>query len=174
MAFQYHVAGPIIPQAGVGSLGALVPLGVCYDGATIDLRPARHPIKSDGGGGPEGEAVEWIFLNYMAIIRFKLVSYDDTAVNALRAMSIASVVEGQAVTPGTLYGANGFLPGLYLPSSDAGGPWNFPNVSVVRPGGVQVSTKETQPDWEFQAMIYFAPSAHNSINGLPLYTRAAP
>jgi len=174
MAYQYHVNGPLVPQAGVGSLGALVGLGVCQDGATIDLRPARHPIKSDGGGGPEGEAVEWIFLNYVATIRFKLVPYDDTAVNALRSAAITTAVEGQAVTPGTLYGANGFLPALYLPGSDAGGPWYFPHVSVVRPGSVQQSTKETTPDWEFQGMIYFNPATNNSINGLPLYTRAAP
>lgn len=170
----YHVAGPIAPMAGVGSGGALVTLGVCQDGATVEIQPAVHAIKSDGGGGPEGDEVEWLGLNAVAIIRFKLVPYAGLYVNALRAASYASGTEGVLPIPGTLFGANGFLPALYLPTFDVDGPWYFPGVRVVRPGGNQVSTKETTPDWEFRALVNFNPTTNVSVAGGALYTRAAP
>jgi hypothetical protein len=161
-------------MAGVGAGNALVTLGVCQDGATVEIQPAAHGIKSDGGGGPEGNEVEWIQLNAVAIIRFKLVPYAGVYINALRAAAVASGSEGVLPIPGTLFGANGFLPALYLPTLDGDGPWYFPTTRVVRPGGNQVSTKETTPDWEFRALINFDPTTNVSVAGLPLYTRAAP
>jgi len=171
---SYHVAGPIVPQLNIGSLNAFVSIGVCQDGATVDLEPATHGIMSDGGGGPSGKPVEYIQLNYVATVRFKLVPFAGTYVNKLRAMAIASATDGTPPTPGTLFGANGYLPSLYLPSADGDGPWLFNNVKVVRPGSVNVNTKESTPDWEFSAMAYFDPATYTSVSGRPVYTRAAP
>lgn len=170
----YHVSGPVAPQFGIGSAGAFVTVGVCYDGATIDIPLAQHGIFSDGGGGPQGKPVEWIALNAVATIRFKLIPYAGNYINKLRALAVGSATEGVLPIPGTLMGGNGFLPPLYLPSADGDGPWTFSNVRVVKPGSNQVSTKETGPDWELEGLVYFDPSVYISVGGRTLYTRAAP
>src|SRR5687768_17283200 len=90
---SYHVDGPVAPQCNIGVAAAYVTLGVCQDGADITITPMTHPIKSDGGGGPEGGAVEIIQLNAIAEVRFRLVPYAGNYVNALRAIAVASPVE---------------------------------------------------------------------------------
>lgn len=174
---SYHVNGPVVPNCNVGSAGAYVAVGVCQDGADIDITPLHHPIKSDGGGGPEGAQVEVVQLNAMVTIRFRLVPFAGTYVNKLRAAAVGSAVDGTLPVPGTLLGLGGFLVGLYLPyggAADVDGPWWFPQCEVVRPGSNRVSTKETTPDWEFRSFVYFNPASFVSVAGLPLYTRTAP
>lgn len=176
----YHVFGPCIPQCNVGTAGAMVALGECQDGGNITIQPIKHGIRSDGGGGSDGGDVEKLILNAIATIRFKLVPFSGLYINKLRAWAIGSATEGQAVLPGTLLGGGGFLPQLYLPLLggtgvvEPDGPWYFPNCEIIRPGDVQVHTKETTPEFEFKAMIYYNPVTYTSINGRTLYTRAAP
>lgn len=181
---SYHVNGPVVPQCNVGTANAYVPIGVCREGADISIRPLVHPIKSDGGGGQDGGAVEYIQLNAIATIRFQLVPYAGDYVNALRKASMAIAAagsEGVLPVPGTLFGANNFFPALYLPygsAAEVDGPWWFPKCRVVNPGSNRVSTKESMPDWEFEALIYFNPATHTSIaqptSPQNLYARSAP
>ena len=179
-ATTIHVAGPIIPTSNMGSGLTQYIMGECQDGATITIMPKTHEVKADGGGGLDGEAIEHIFLNAVAEIRFKLVPYSGTYLNALRALALASAVDGQLVLPGTLYGAGGKLPSLYIPliggtgANEPDGPYYFPYCKVMVPGNVNVWVKETTPEMVFRAMVWYDPSAVTSVSGRTLYTRAAP
>lgn len=177
---SYHVAGPIIPQASVGSANAYVNLGVCEEGADIDIQVAKHDIKHDGGGGLDGFETNKIFLNAIATIRFRLVPFAGNYINTLRSRSMAtSGTDGVMTQPGTLLGENGFFVGLYLPvyagaNFEGDGPWWFRTCDVVRPGSNRVSTKETKLDFEFRAINYFVISSFTSILTNTLYSRSAP
>ena len=176
---SYHVNGPVIPQCNVGSLNAYVNLGVCEEGADIDLQIAKHDIKHDGGGGIDGYETDKIFLNMICIIRFRLVPFAGNYINVLRAKAHAGSTNGTMVTPGTLMGEGSFFVGLYLPVTAGGnfegdGPWFFKQCDVVRPGSNRVSTKETKLDFEFRCINYFDISGATSINANVLYQRAAP
>lgn len=180
--FSFHVQGPVVPACNIGSASAYVGIGVCEDGADIDLQVATHPIKHDGGGGPDGFEVDDIFLSMIATIRFTLVPFGGIYVNILRAMAQAgaytlntSGTDGLMVMPGTLYGENTKYVGLSLPvlAGEGDGPWWFRTCRVVRPGSVKVSTKETKPQFEFRAINYFAISGANTISGNTLYSRTA-
>lgn len=177
--FSYHVSGPIVPQCNIGSASAWVPIGVCEEGADIDIQIAAHNVKHDGGGGQDGFEVENVWLNAIAVIRFTLVPFAGTMMNTLRARSQAITgaatgtgpTDGTMVVPGTLYGTNSYLPGLYLPSSDTDGPWWFRTCRVVRAGSNRVSTKESRPQFEFRAINYFNVGSVNTIAANVLYSR---
>lgn len=175
-----HVAGPILPQCNIGGAGAYVVLGECQDGATITIQPKVHGVRADGGGGLDGEPIDHIMLNAIAIIRFRLVPFAGVYINTLRAMALASGTDGQLVLPGTLFGANSKLPALYLPliggtgAQEPDGPWLFPYNRVVAPGNPQVWVKETTPEFEFHAMVWYDPASVTSVSGRTLYSRAAP
>lgn len=170
---SYHVAGAIIPACTVGSAAAYANIGICEDGADIDIQIAAHDIKDDGGGGPDGFEVENIFLNAIATVRFTLVPFAGTYVNRLRAraQAIAGDTDGVLVAPGTLYGMNSLLVGLQLPSNDGDGSWRFPTCRVVRPGSNRVSTKESKLQFEFRAFGFLNPAVNTTISGVSLYTR---
>jgi hypothetical protein len=180
--FSYHVSGGVVPQVSVGASSAYVPIGICEDGADIDIQIAAHNVKHDGGGGLDGFEVENIFLNAVCIIRFTLVPFGGSVVNALRARAeaiagssaSAGPTDGTMVVPGTLYGTNSLLPGLYLPSLDVDGPWWFRTCRVVKAGSNRISTKDTKPQWEFRAINYFNVASINSISTNVLYSRTAP
>lgn len=176
-SLSIHVNGPLLPSSNLGSGLTQYTLGECQDGATITIMPKVHDVKADGGGGMDGEAIEKIFLNAVAEIRFKLVPYSGTYLNAIRALALASSTDGQLVLPGTLFGANNKLPSLYLPyggANDPDGPYYFPTCHVVTPGNVNVWVKETTPELVFRAMVWYDPSVYTSVSGRTLYTRAAP
>lgn len=176
-ATTIHVNGPLLPASNLGSGVTQYTLGECQDGATITIMPKTHEVKADGGGGLDGEAIEHIFLNAVAEIRFKLVPYSGTYLNNLRALALASNTDGVLPLPGYLYGANNKLPSLYLPyggADDPDGPYYFPRCKVVTPGNVNVWVKETTPELVFRAMVWYNPATTTSVlNGI-LYTRAAP
>lgn len=180
IATTIHVLGPVIPFSSVGAGSSYVALGECQDGASIQITPAVHGVKADGGGGMDGFPIDYIMLNAIITIRFRLVPFSGTYMNALRALALATPSEGVLPIPGTLFGANGYLPGLYLPISagllnaEPDGPWWFPRCLVVRPGDNQVWTKETTPEMEFRAMGYYNPASQTSVGGLSLYQRTAP
>lgn len=172
-----HVNGPLLPSSNLGSGNTYYTLGECQDGATITIMPKTHEVKADGGGGLDGEAIEHIFLNAVAEIRFKLVPYSGTYLNALRALALASASDGVLPLPGTLYGANSKLPALYLPyggANDPDGPYRFPYCKVMVPGNVNVWVKETTPEFVFRAMVWYDPSQYTSVYTGTLYTRTAP
>lgn len=177
---SYHVFGPIIPQADVGSARAYVNLGVCEEGADIDIQVAKHDVKHDGGGGTDGFETDKIFLNAIVTVRFRLVPFAGNYINVLRARAHGSgSTDGLMVMPGTLMGEGGFFSGLYLPVTAGGnfegdGPWFFPSCDVVRPGNNRVSTKESKLDFEFRAINYFAVASSPTIFGNYLYKRSAP
>ena len=176
---SYHVFGPIVPQANVGSASAYVNLGVCEEGADLNIQIAKHDIKHDGGGGLDGFETNKIFLNAVVTIRFRLVPFAGNYVNILRARAHAGTTDGTMVTPGTLMGEGGFFSGIYLPVTAGGnfegdGPWFFPTCDVVNPGSNRVGTKESKLDFEFRAINYFAIASFTSIVGNILYKRTAP
>lgn len=172
---SYHCSGPIVIEAAIGASDAFVVVGVCEDGADVELRPFTSDIKFDGAGGPAGDAGEIIFLNYTAIVRCNLVPFAGTYVNRLRAISQANGgVEGVMVVPGTLFGANGNLPSVRFLVSATGevdGGWQFTNCQVRVPGTGKYSTRETKPQWEFRAINYVAPASSPLITGNTLYER---
>lgn len=173
---SFHVSGPIIIQAGIGSSFAFVNVGVCEDGADVELRPFTSDIKFDGAGGPAGDAGEVIFLNYTAIVRANLVPFAGTYVNKLRALSQANGAgtEGTMVVPGTLFGANSNLPTIKWTASAVGevdGGWLFTNCQVRRPGDMKASTRESKPNFEFRAINYIAPAVSPLITNNVLYSR---
>ena len=170
---SYHVAGPILIQANIGVANAFVVVGICEDGADIDLQQMTHSIKDDGGGGPEGAEVEEIFLNAVANVRCTLVPFAGNYVNKLRAMAQANVggVDGVMLTPGTLFGTNNNLPSIKITSSDIDGGWQFTTCRVVRAGSNRVSTKESKLQFEFRAFNFLDPSVNVSINTKTLYSR---
>lgn len=170
---SYHVAGPIIPTANVGTASAQVNLGVCEDGADLEFQQAVHDVKDDGGGGPDGYEVENIFLNAIVIIRFVLVPWAGTYINKLRAAAQATATDGTMTNPGTLFGTNSFLPTLKIPVSaqETDGPWTFTTCRVVRAGSHRASTKESKLSFEFRAFCFLAPAVNTTINTVVLYSR---
>lgn len=174
-----HVNGPVLPQCNLGAAGAYVTVGECQDGVSIQILPKEHGVYADGGGGLSGEPIEYLMLNAIAVIRFKLVPYSGLYVNALRAKALASSIDGSLPIPGTPYGANSMFPGLYIPyggAQDPDGPWFFPANKVIAPGNPTVWTKETTPEFELRAMVYYDPSVRTSVAGpgIYLYSRSAP
>ena len=175
--FSYHVAGPIIPQCNIGSVGAWVNIGVCEDGVDFDFQVAASDVKHDGGGGPAGFETNNIFLNAICTIRFTLVPFGGTRLNTLRTRAMAGGTEGVMVQPGTLYGENSMYVGLYIPVSAVGevdGPYRFPQCRVVRPGSLRAHTRESKPQFEFRAINYFPIAVQNTILGNTLWARTAP
>ena len=175
--FSYHVAGPIVPQANVGSANAYVPIGVCEDGADFDFTVAASDVKHDGGGGPAGFETDNIFLNMIVAVRLTLVPFAGVYLNNLRIKSHAGATEGVMVQPGTLYGENSMYVGLYLPVSSVGeidGPWWFRSCRVVKPGSMKVSDRESKPQFEFRAINYFPIVSQNTILNNILWSRSAP
>jgi len=172
--FSYHVSGPILIEAAIGVSEAFVPVGMCEDGADVELRAFTSDIKFDGAGGPAGDAGEIIFLNYTALVRCNLVPFAGVYTNRLRAISQASPTEGVMVMPGTLYGANGYLPSVRFAVSATGevdGGWEFFRCQVRGPGSGKYSTRETKPQWEFRAINYIDPAEEATILNNTLYTR---
>lgn len=180
-SLSYHVTGPVTIYATVGSAAAWMAVGHCKDGADIELRPFTHDVKWDGGGGPDGDAVEVIALNFTAIIRCSFVPFSGNAVNRLRARSQASgsmTTDGVMPVPGTLYGTNGYLVGVRFTSGDVDGGWQFGNsgsgngiCQVIAPGSARYNTKETEPQWQFRAINFINPALVASIGTAVLYTR---
>lgn len=176
---SYHVYGPVIPQCDVGTARAYVTLGVCEEGADIDIQPIKHDIRHDGGGGVDGGPTNKIFLNCLCTIRFRLVPFAGNYINILRARAMAAATDGTMPSPGTLMGEGAFFSGLYLPVTGVGnfegdGPWWFRSCDVIRPGSNKVSTKETKLDFEFQCLNYFSIASFTSIANNVLYSRTAP
>lgn len=177
--FSYHIGGPQLVQSNLGASNAYVPVGECRDGAELLFRPFTHDIKHDGAGGPEGDAAEVIFLNYSVEVRCQFVPYAGTYVNKLRTYSAANGgVDGVMVTPGSLFGVNGFLPAIRLTvtsGSDVDGGWTFNTCQVVAPGHMKVGVTESMPDFGFRAINYQAVDTYRtvgSIVGNVLYVRA--
>lgn len=173
---SFHVAGPIVIQANIGSSSAFVNVGVCEDGADVELRPFTSDIKFDGAGGPAGDAGEIIFLNFSAIVRANLVPFAGTYVNKLRAMAAANGAgtEGVMVVPGTLFGANSNLPTIKWTASATGevdGGWLFTYCQVRNPGSMKASTRETKPNFEFRAINLILPASSPLITSSVLYSR---
>ena len=176
--FSYHVSGAQIPQVLVpGDFGNVYnAIGVAQDGVDIMIQPAVHGIHHDGGGGMDGQPVEYLFLNAIATIRFRVVPYGGAYLNALRECALNTNIDGTLPYPGSLYGGSGSLVGLYLPVLGGGevdGSWQFPTCLVVRPGDVRNWTKETTPELEFRAFVYLPPTTA-TIAGEQLYTRTSP
>lgn len=184
----YHISGPVIVQATVGALTSGVRaygnLGVCEDGIDMEFRPFVSEIKHDGGGGPSGDAVEFIFLNWSIMARFTLVPFAGTYMNMLRAMSQGNNAgaEGTMVTPGTLYGqgntatpfaaSTANVPALKFTSSDPDGGWTLNNCMVTRPGSGKWSTRETKPQFEVRAFNNLIIGNVTSIINNVLYSRS--
>ncbi len=183
---SYHVSGPVIVQAQVGTLTGAVRayanVGVCEDGIDLEFRPFNSEIKHDGGGGPSGDAVEFIFLNFSILARFTLVPFAGTYMNMLRAMSQGNNAgtEGVMVIPGTLYGqgnaatgatATANLPGVKFTSSDPDGGWTLTKCMITRPGSGKWSTRETKPQIEARAINNFIVADATSILAFVLYSR---
>lgn len=182
---SYHVSGPVVLQASVGALTgtvrAFAPVGVAEDGIDLEFRPFYSEIRHDGGGGPSGDAVEFIFLNWSILARLTLVPFAGTYVNMLRAMSQGNNAgtEGIMTTPGTLYGqgnesaaATRNLPSIRFASADPDGGWTLNNCLVSRPGSGKWSTRETKPQFEFRAINNFLVGTNTSIYNNTLYTRS--
>lgn len=168
---SYHVSGPIVIQANIGNSNANVNVGLCEDGAEVSLRAFVHEIKDDGGGGPSGNAVEFILLNVEARCRCTLVPFAGTYLNSLRAHGQATSTDGVMVTPGTLYGGNNHLRGISFASNDTDGGWAFNNCLIERMGDAKYNTKDTKPQLEFRAINYLSPVSYANINGNTLYAR---
>lgn len=186
---SYHVSGPVILQAAVGALTvgvrAYANVGVCEDGIDLEFRPFQSEIKHDGGGGPSGDAVEFIFLNWSIMIRCTLVPFAGTYMNVLHAMSqglyraTATGTEGVMTMPGTLYGqgndavaATNSLPAVKFTSSDPDGGWTINAAMITRPGSGKWSTRETKPQLEFRGINNILVGVNPTINTNVLYSRA--
>lgn len=182
---SYHVSGPVIVQATVGALTsgvrAFAPVGVCEDGIDLEFRPFISEIKHDGGGGPSGDAVEAIFLNFSIMCRATLVPFAGTYMNMLRAMSQGNNAgtEGVMVLPGSLYGqgnsvaaATNNMPSVKFTSSDPDGGWTLNQCLVTRPGSGKWSTRETKPQLEFRAINNIIIGSVTSILANVLYSRS--
>jgi|SRR5579862_4591014 len=166
-----HVGGPMVLMANIGASHAYVSVGIPRDGIDIEFEPFTHDVKSDMGGGPEGDAVEVLFLNYSARVRCDLVHYAGTYVDALRAMSQASATEGTMPTPGTAMGAGGFLPAIKFASADIDGGFLFSTCQVKKAGDLKSATTESMPGFLFRAINYVNPASVTSINTNVLYSR---
>jgi hypothetical protein len=144
----------------------------------IALQQAVHDIKHDGAGGQDGFEAENIILNSAVTARFSLVPYGGALINTLRGFAQGQpfdLPDGIIPQPGTLFGLNNLLPGLYIPTFfDSDGPWTFLNCRVVNPGSNRVSTKESRPQFEFRNFNYVDPSIAATILGNVLYKRASP
>lgn len=186
---SYHVGGPMILQAQVGTLTgnvrAWANVGVCEDGIDLEFRPFISEIKHDGGGGPSGDAVEAIFLNWSILMRCTLVPYAGTYMNMIHTMSqglnsaAVTGTEGVMAVPGSLYGqgnmsavATNNMPGVRFTSSDVDGGWTITNCLITRPGSGKWSTRETKPQLEFRGINNILIGTVTSILANPLYTRS--
>lgn len=182
---SYHIGGPMILQASVGTLTsgvrAFANVGVCEDGIDLEFRPFVSEIKHDGGGGPSGDALEFIFLNWSILIRCTLVPYAGTYMNMLHAMSQGNNAgtEGVMGTPGTLYGAGNSLtpatnnlPSAKFTSSDPDGGWTLGSCMITRPGSGKWSTRETKPQMEFRAINNILVGVNPTITASVLYSRS--
>lgn len=154
--FTHHTWGPVVPMASVGVDYSYVPIGVCEDGAEITFNTRRRGVRCDGAGGPDGAPAEYLFLNSTVSIRFTVVPFNEAVVMGLRACSMATPTDGKMGMPGTTYGLNGFLPGLYLPTINVlEAPWWFPCCLVNIPGDNQPRAGQlVKPTFEFIAMNY--------------------
>lgn len=181
---SYHVAGPMILQAQVGTLTGTVRawanVGVCEDGIDLEFRPFISEIKHDGGGGPSGDALEAIFLNWSILMRCVLVPYAGTYMNMIHAMSQGNNAgtEGTMVNPGSLYGqgnasavATNNMPGVRFTSNDPDGGWTLTNCLITRPGSGKWSTRETKPQLEFRAINNILVGTNPTILSNVLYSR---
>jgi hypothetical protein len=157
--------------ANIGSSNAYVSVGIPRDGIDLDFTPFNRDVKSDAGGGPEGDAVEIIHLNDTVIIKTELSHYAGVYVNKLRAMSQGSATEGTMVAPGTLLGAAGMLPSVKFTSNDIDGGFLFTNVNVRKPGGMKQGTSESTPSFEFRAINFLNVAVVTSIVGNVLYSK---
>lgn len=174
--FSFHVTGPVLIEAAIGGGSSFVSIGMCEDGADVELKPFTSDIKFDGAGGPAGDAAEIISLNYGATLRCNLVPFAGTYTNLLRAISQCNGggSEGVMSMPGTLYGFNGQLPAVRFTASAVGevdGGWEFFYCQVRVPGNAKYSTRESKPQWEFRAINYLDPSVHSTIYQRTLYSR---
>lgn len=158
----------------IGLSSAFVPIGVCEDGADLTFRIYASDIKFDGAGGPGGAEAENIFLNMTIDARFSFVPYGGTYLNQLRALAgaVAGTLDGVMASPSTLYGMNGFLPSLYLPSTfDPDGGWLFTQGRVIIPGDNKLAVTETKPTISYRAYNFINPSLFTTIFGRVLYQR---
>lgn len=182
---SYHVSGAVILQATVGALTSGVRaygnIGVCEDGIDLEFRPFVSEIKHDGGGGPPGDALEFIFLNWSILIRCTLVPFAGTYVNMLHAMSQGNNggTEGVMGSPGALYGAGNSLtpatnnlPSVKFTSADPDGGWTLNSAMVTRPGSGKWSTRETKPQFEFRAINNILVGVNPTILANTLYARS--
>lgn len=175
--FSYHIFGPVIVQTSFNA-APFVLIGECRDGLDLIFRPFTHDVKHDGGGGPEGDAVEILWLNFSVEARCQLVPYAGVGVNQLRSAAAANGgVEGTMVTPGSPMGLGGFLPAIKITptfGADVDGGWLFSTCQVTMPGNLKAGVTESMPDFGFRAINYIAPDTFRtagSIVGNSLYSR---
>lgn len=173
---SFHVSGPILVQANIGAVSAFVTIGECRDGFDINFIPFTHDIKADGGGGPDGDAMEVISLNQSVIGRCQLTPYAGNYVNTLRACAQGSsaATAGVMIVPGTLYGASGALVTVKFTvnaSFEVDGGWQFTACQVRRMGDFKTGVKENVLDFEFRALNYRDVGTYPTIAGATLYSR---
>lgn len=180
MPFEYHIAGPVSPLVRMTPRvsGAFQSLGLCEDGADVELQVMTRDVKADGSGGSDGPEVDSIFLGAVAVVKFTLVPYDEDVAGRMRRLAFANVdtspapYDGVFPLPGTMYGQAGALVWLYLPSSDGEGPWSFPACRVVKAGTVRQGVKEHRPQWEFRSIPFYVSASSTKTVGTPAYPQS--
>jgi hypothetical protein len=169
MAQTFHVHGPLYALVGVGSAGALLPLGMSRDGADVEIEVYKVPVMTDAAG--EAPA-DYQHTGSTARISFELPAWDEDVLATVLTRAEASGTEGQSGPMGALIGTGGFSHSLYLPSA-TDRPWFFPTTTLVQPHRVRSGTVHSIKRLTFHAWRYVAPGAA-SAQGLPLFTRVAP
>lgn len=169
MAQSYHVAGPVLVSAGVGTGGPpapLVPVGFAEDGIDISIRVLKEPVKADFAAGMPAD---YQFMGAMATIRGRLSAYDSAVLQTLRGKAMASIADGTLGAAGALMGTGGFTYRLALASADE--PWLFSCCDLDEATDAKLGTRYTVWNVAWRAWGYLpGSSVADAMAGNVLYS----
>lgn len=143
MPNAFHVPGPVLVSAGIGTTGGppppLVPVGFAEDGIDISIEILKEPVKADFAGGAPAD---YQFMGAMAKIRGRLSAYDSVVLATLRGRSMGgSATDGVLGPAGSLMATGGFTYRLALTSADE--PWLFTTCDLAEASDAKLGTKYT-------------------------------
>lgn len=162
MANTYHVsAGGTIAKIKIGA-GALSVLGIPFEAADIQITEYDEPVHSDVSG--HKVPAELQAFGSDAVIRIRLIAWDDVQVDALQALCDGGVA-GQLPAMGSLLGTNSNVARFLIDGGDR--PYNFP-CAKLRRKGPKPSSKAEPLELEIYAWSFVSAST-TSTAGQTLY-----
>lgn len=152
MAKSVNVNGEALHRVALPG-GSLADLGYSLNGCRIEFRRRTFDVMADTGGGDDGVPVDVQSMGRIAIIRSRLVVYDDAILDGLQRLADETNL-GELESIGYLLGANAKFSRLLITSPLAAKPWNFPTGHLIDATEVEIGTKRTAWDIVFRAIAY--------------------